>query len=241
MADQIFENIRLVSIYDEFDKPRIDLDHYISIIKEVSAKSILDIGCGTGCLALRLIEQGIAVTGLDPAKASLDFAQSKPNADQIKWILGDVTNLNPLGIDVAVMTGNVAQVFLTDQSWEEALAGIRRAIRPKGYLVFEVRNPAAKAWIDWTRDKTYRKLDIPKVGIVESWCEVIDVVNELVSFQWNYIFQSDGQIIKSISTLRFREQRAIEQSLKQSGYNICEIREAPDRPGKEFVFITTIA
>lgn len=52
MADQIFENIRLVSIYDEFDGSRIDLDHYVSIIKEFSAKSVLDIGCGTGCLAL---------------------------------------------------------------------------------------------------------------------------------------------------------------------------------------------
>lgn len=187
-----------------------------------------------------LIEEGIAVTGLDPAKASLDFARRKPKANQVNWILGDATSLTPMSTDIAVMTGNVAQVFLTDQAWEETLTNIRGAIQSKGHLIFEVRNPAQKAWLEWTREQTYRRLDIPTVGAVEAWCEVTDVANELVSFQWTYVFGSDHQIIKSNSTLQFREQKAIEDSLKQSGYTVREIRGAPDRPGKEFVFIATL-
>lgn len=41
---------------------------------------ILDIGCGTGELALRLAARGHAVTLLDPAKEMLDLAQEKARA-----------------------------------------------------------------------------------------------------------------------------------------------------------------
>lgn len=241
MADQIFENPRLVAVYDAFDGQRRDLDHYISIVTELKAKSVLDIGCGTGCFACLLGSQGVEVTGLEPARASLDFARSKPDAKHVRWILGDATNIPPIAVDLAFMTGNVAQVFLTDQSWDETLVSIRKALHPNGHLVFEVRNPANRAWTEWTREKTYTVLDIPGTGRVKSWCEVTEVSNEVVSFRWTYVFESDGEIITSDSTLRFRERRAIEESLMRAGYLVSEVREAPDRPGKEFVFMATLS
>ncbi len=239
MPDLIFEDARLVSIYDSLDGPRKDLDHYISIVKELGAKSLLDVGCGTGSLACLLAERGLKITGVDPARASLDFARTKSNANHVQWILGDATTLPPLTVDLAIMTGNVAQVFVTDQSWQETLAGIRKALHPDGYFVFEVRDPAKKAWLEWSRDKTYQRVNIPNVGFVEAWCEVNDVSNETVSFRWTYIFEADGKTISSDSTLRFRERDEVENSLKKSGFLVKEIRDAPDRPGKEFVFITT--
>ena len=58
MPDSIFENPRLVRIYDFLDGKRVDLDHYISIAKELKAKSILDVGSGTGCFALLATAHG---------------------------------------------------------------------------------------------------------------------------------------------------------------------------------------
>lgn len=238
MSDLIFEDPRLVSIYDSFDGQRKDLDHYVALVGELRAKSVLDVGCGTGCLACLLADKGIEITGVDPAKASLDFARKKTHAERVRWILGDATTLPAMVVDMAVMTGNVAQVFVTDDSWNETLSGIRRALRMDGFLIFEVRNPSQKAWREWTKEKTYRRANVPKVGNVECWCEVTDASNDLVSFRWTYIFESDGAVISSDSTLRFRERDAIETSLLENGFSVDEVRDAPDRPGKEFVFIT---
>ena len=57
-----------------------------------------------------------------------------------------------------------------------------------------------------------------------------------MSFRWTYIFESDGEKITSDSTLRFRGRKAIEASLIKTGFNILDVRDAPDRPGKEFIF-----
>jgi len=237
MPDPIFENTRLVGIYDAFDGVRLDLGHYVAIAEELKARSVLDIGCGTGSFACLLSEHGFQVTGVEPARASLDIARQKPNASHVDWILGDASCLPSFAVDLAVMTGNVAQVFLTDDAWINNLLAIRRVLEPDGHLVFEVRDPAQQAWLKWTRDKTYQRIEVPSIGPVEGWCEVTSVSERLVSFRWTYVFGSDGQVLSSDSTLCFREKEEIMHSLEQTGYEIKEIRDALDRPKQEFVFI----
>ncbi|WP_241716032.1 hypothetical protein [Sulfoacidibacillus ferrooxidans] len=61
--------------------------------------------------------------------------------------------------------------------------------------------------------------------------------DSLVSFRWTYVFESDGAIITSDSTLRFSSYEEISNSLKDVGLTLEEVRDAPDRPGRELVFI----
>lgn len=74
------------------------------------------------------------------------------------------------------------------------------------------------------------------MGEVESWVELTDVSGPLVSFRWTWVFASDGQVLTSDSTLRFRERDEVETVLIAHGYAVRDIRDAPDRPGREFVF-----
>jgi SAM-dependent methyltransferase len=101
------------TVYDAFDGDRDDLTAYLSIAGELGAERVLDVGCGTGCLAILLAESGRTVMGADPAGASLDVAKAKDATARITWVHGDATILPPFNADLAVMTGNVAQVFLT--------------------------------------------------------------------------------------------------------------------------------
>jgi SAM-dependent methyltransferase len=237
MADELFEHPRLAAIYDAFEPDRSDLEAYASMVDEFGARSVLDIGCGTGTFACRLAARGIEVIGLDPAEASLKVAQTKPWSDRVKWIHGDALNLPALTIDLATMTANVAQVFLIDEEWTETILAVRAGLRPGGRLVFETRNLEAQAWLRWNRENTYKRVDIPNCGIVEGWVDVTDVQNSFVSFRLTYIFESDGAVITSDSTLRFRSREEIANTLSDVGMSLDEVREAPDRPGREFVFI----
>lgn len=207
MPDRGFTKPRLAAIYDALDSDRSDVDTYASIVEEFGAGRVLDIGCGTGTFACLLARRGVEVVGVDPARASLDVARHKPGADRVRWIHGVASDLPPLRVDLVTMTGNVAQVFLTDDEWESTLLAAYGALRPGGYLVFE-------AWVDLT-----------------------DVSGDFVSFRWTYVFESDGAVLTSDSTLRFRTRSEIESSLVSAGFALDGVRDAPDRPGRELVFI----
>lgn len=141
MPDANFAHPRLASVYDAFDGARDDLNAYRTIVKQLGARTVLDVGCGTGCLAHLLAHDGITVVALDPAEASLEVARAKDGSDAVTWIHGDTSSLPPLDVDLAVMTGNAAQVFITDEDWAATLRRIRTALRRQGYFVFETRRP----------------------------------------------------------------------------------------------------
>ncbi|NDL55778.1 class I SAM-dependent methyltransferase [Phytoactinopolyspora mesophila] len=239
MPDEIFAHPRLAAIYDAFDGPRDDLETYLGIAEELNARQVLDVGCGTGSLAILLAGTGRTVVGVDPAAASLDVARSKKGAERVTWLHGDATSAPALGADLAVMTGNVAQVFLTDDDWSATLRGISAALRPHGFFVFETRRPEYRAWEKWATDRSAPvTVDVPGIGDVEEHFEITDVSLPLVSFRCTYRFHADGTVLTSDSTLRFRDRDEVESALTASGFRVRDVRDAPDRPGREFVFVT---
>lgn len=67
----------------------------------------------------------------------------------MSFLVGDATALPPLQVDLATMTGTVAQVFLTDDDWMAAPSGSHGVLRPGGLRVdsfaggFRVDAPAS--------------------------------------------------------------------------------------------------
>jgi SAM-dependent methyltransferase len=238
MADVMFAEPRLADIYDAVEFDRSDLDAYVALVEEFNARSLLDLGCGTGSFACLLARRAKSVIGVDPAAASIAVARRKPYANRVRWLVGDARSLAPLQVDLVIMTGNVAQVFLSDEDWTSTLRAVRSALRPGGLLIFEVRDPAKEAWLEWTREQSYRCLELPQVGRVRNWVEVIGLHLPFVSFRSNYVFDADGVTLTSNSTLRFRTREEITASLQADGFAVDDIRDAPDRPGRELVFIS---
>jgi ubiquinone/menaquinone biosynthesis C-methylase UbiE len=238
MPDAIFAEPKLAAIYDLLDSPeRPDLAPYLAIADELNAHSVIDLGCGTGSLACRFAALGKEVVGIDPAAASLDVAQRKAYADRVRWIAGTAAQLKGLHTDLITMTGNVAQVFVTDEEWLDTLRACRDALSPGGWLVFEVRDPAKEAWQGWNREQSYQTIEAPGIGTVESWVELLHVQPPLVSFRHIFLFRTDRRMMVSESTLRFRTRSEIADTLSRAQFMAESVRDAPDRPGLEFVFI----
>jgi len=238
IPDALFAEPKLAEIYDLLDSPdRADLAPYLAIADEFHVHSVLDLGCGTGNLACRLAALGKEVIGVDPAVASLAVASRKAYANRVRWITGTAAQLKGVDVDLITMTGNVAQVFVLDEEWMATLRACRDALRPSGRLVFEVRDPAKEAWKRWNREQSYKTIEASDIGTVESWVELVNVQLPLVSFRHIFVFRKDGSVMTSESTLRFRTRSEITETLSRAGFTVEAVRDAPDRPGLEFVFL----
>jgi SAM-dependent methyltransferase len=238
MPDAIFAEPRLAEIYDLLDSlDRPDLAPYLAMADEFNARSVIDLGCGTGVLASRLAARGKEVVGIDPAAASLEVAKRKAYADRVRWIIGTAAQLQGLQADLITMTGNVAQVFVTDEEWMATIRACREALNPNGRLVFEVRDPAREAWKGWNREQSYQTIEVPGTGTIETWVELVRAQPQLVTFRHVFVFREDGRAMTSESTLRFRTRSEIADTITRAQLAVESVRDAPDRPGLEFVFI----
>ena len=106
--------------------------------------------------------------------------------------------------------------------------------------MFESRDPARRGWEEWTREATW-EIAVTRAGRVESWVELTLVEPPLVAFRWTFRFLDSGEELVSDSTLRFRERDELEAALHHAGFEVIDVRDAPDRPGREMVFIAVAA
>ncbi|MFF1542682.1 class I SAM-dependent methyltransferase [Streptomyces sp. NPDC058291] len=100
------------------------------------AARILDAGCGTGRVAIRLAELGHVCTGVDVDHSMLAVARREAPAQE--WLHGDLAHLDDLGLhpgfDLALAAGNVVPLLApgTEPAVVRQLAAV---LRPGGLLV----------------------------------------------------------------------------------------------------------
>jgi SAM-dependent methyltransferase len=217
--DEHYLNPRLVALYDLENTGRDDTNFYVNLASELGAKHILDLGCGTGVLALALVAEGRRIVGIDPSAAMLDFARKEAGAELVEWLEGDASILGKREADLLLMTGNVAQVFLDDNAWMNTLKASYAALRSGGYIAFESRNPEARGWEKWNRKDSYTKFDSPE-GEIETWVEVLSVADGRVKMEGHNVFLATGEHLVAESVLRFRSHEEISKSLREAGFSL---------------------
>ena len=217
-------------------------DFFMELLQLTKAKKIADLGCGTGRVTIELAKAGYEVTGIDPNEEAVLRAQNKDNAQSVSWIIGDSQDLTTNAYDAVIMTANVAQVFISEESWNSVLQDVFTALKTGGHFIFDARNPQAKAWEEWQKDETVDELqDVYTGDPLLYWDEYEGFDRNVFTFY---------EKIKNVNTditheakvqLIFRSYEEISSALEKAGFSTVnayedfKLQSATDQ-AKSFIF-----
>lgn len=215
-----FADDRIARLYDAECPWGTSDDFYLAL--DMAASSVLDVGCGTGTRLARAREVGHTgrLVGVDPAEAMLRVARAK--TDRVRWLLGSAQTLDlDSRFDLVTMTGHAFQELLDDEAALAALGSFRRHLAPGGLLAFETRNPAARAWESWLREKTGQLVQAPDGEPYETWVDHPTAHGrDLVTFVAVVLSVRTGEELTSTSTLRFADPDHLRSLLEQAGFRV---------------------
>lgn len=110
------------------------LDHLARAVDAGPGERVLDIGTGTGALAMRLARAGAEVTGVDLAPALIETARRLAAEEglQIRYEVGDAENLPYEDAGFDVVTSSLGSMFAPDHA--AVARELSRVCRPGGRL-----------------------------------------------------------------------------------------------------------
>ncbi|RDI60596.1 class I SAM-dependent methyltransferase [Nocardia pseudobrasiliensis] len=111
----------------------------LELAGEVSARRILDAGCGSGALTAMLRDRGAHVTGIDASTRMLNLARQRLGVDSDLRVadLADPLPFTDDSFDDVI----ASLVFHYLEDWGPTLTEIRRVLKPKGRLLISVDHP----------------------------------------------------------------------------------------------------
>ncbi|KQY94536.1 SAM-dependent methyltransferase [Paenibacillus sp. Root52] len=208
-------------VYDQINHWGRDDEFFLALLKRLKIESIVDLGCGTGRWTTHLIQYGYTITAIDPHEEAIEVARIKDNSGNVNWIVGDSSNLQINTYDAVVMTANVAQVFITDDSWKKVISDVFRSLKVGGHFIFDIRNPLVKVWEEWEKDKT------PDLAKDMLSGDPLEIYTEYEGFEGDiYTFyetvknaKTDEVLVHEKMQIRFRNQGELDESLKRTGFS----------------------
>jgi ubiquinone/menaquinone biosynthesis C-methylase UbiE len=219
--DPLYDDPGLVQFYDLENGWGPDFDFCAKLAEE--ARSVLDLGCGTGELAAKLSES-CAVVGVDPAASMLDVARARPGGERVTWVEGDARDLRlERRFDLILLTGHAFQVFLTPDDQLAALRTMALHLNPRGRFIFDSRNPAAEAWKNWVPETSRRQVEHPALGPVEAWNDATyDPASGIVTYETHYRVPESGKHFSATANIRFTPRDELENLISEAGLHVTQ-------------------
>jgi SAM-dependent methyltransferase len=134
--------------YDALYEERDDASQVAAFVAALEPSGrVLELGVGTGRLAIPLVDAGLQVTGVDASPEMLDRLRARPGADKVHLIEGDFVSTDADGpFDVALIAFSTLFLIPSQQGQLDCLANVRRQLRPGGHLVVEAFVPDHSRW-----------------------------------------------------------------------------------------------
>ncbi len=235
----------LSSVYEAMYKCFIDYEaeyvFYSNILLNNNCKSLIEIGCGSGNLVSKFVNNGFYYVGLDLSEDMLTLAKtSNPTAVFVKE---DMRNFN-LGTkaDAIIITGRTISYLLNNNDIVDTFTSVHKNLNNNGIISFDCIDAnkfipqidAAKKVVHSAsfNNKHYQRNSIWKVNVANGFC-----------FDWASIYyekSAEGNLIeigKDNSTIRSFTQNEMVLFLTITGFKVLEIIERPSYAFDTFVIV----
>ena len=195
------------------------------------AKSVLDIGCGTGGHAVLLAERGYDVVGVDLSPDMLARARAKAEAAgrSIEFVEGDARSFD-VGrtFDVATFFFAVLGYQQTNEDVRAALGTARRHLNDGGLLFFDIWNgPGVVADPPGTRERVFETPDGPLKRIASS---ELDVRRQIASVHYR-LERAGAEPEEETHVMRFFFPAELELFMELEGFALLSLSPADTLDG----------
>jgi SAM-dependent methyltransferase len=127
-------------LYHKMYQSLIDYDeeynYYRNLIDEQGGRDILEIGCGTGQLARRFLENGYGYTGIDVSEEMLKYAASEVPSGHFHQM--DMRDMRlPTQFDTVIITARSISYILTNEDLMATFRSVKNVLKKGGFLIFD--------------------------------------------------------------------------------------------------------
>ena len=195
------------------------VDPMVDFIAELAGDdAALELGVGTGRIALPLAQRGVRVHGIDLSEAMVARLREKPGAELVEVTVGDFATTKVAGtFSVAYLVANTIMNLTTQDEQVACFSNVAEHLEPGGCFVIEVLVPGLQRLPQGERFQPFAvepnhlgfdEIDVVSQGLVSHHYWVDGDKVEVFSPPFRYVWPSELDLMARIAGMALRERWA---------------------------------
>ena len=178
----------------------------------------LELGIGTGRIALPLAGRGVEVHGIELSLAMVERLKAKPGGDAIDVTIGDFATAKAPGTyRLAYLVYNTIENLTSQDRQVACFRNVAEHLDPDGLFVIEVavpdlqRLPPGERFVVFDASPTHwgiDEYDVASQGLVSHHFEIRDGEIGLSSTPFRYVWPAELDLMARLAGMRLRERWA---------------------------------
>ena len=175
----------------------------------------LELGIGTGRIALPLAQRGLEVHGIDLSSAMVARLRAKPGGDEIPVVIGDFATARAEGrFSLAYLVFNTINNLTTQNEQVACFENVAAHLEPGGQFVIEVgvpqlqRLPPGETVRPFALTPThlgFDEYDVARQGLISHHYEQVDGVWRAASTPFRYVWPSELDLMARLAGMTLAE------------------------------------